>query len=538
MAVVQISRIQIRRGTKNSGTGVPQLASGEMGWAIDSQELFIGNGSVSEGAPFVGNTKILSENDNLFDFANNYTYRLDEGFIQTGQNMNDPVVRSLQERLDDRVSIRSFGANGDGSDQTTQIQRAIDQLFLNPANVVNPNSRVKLHIEPGNYSISSTIYIPPYTTIEGSGSEKTIFNFTGTGAVFQTVNGESSIDSPADDSVSTSNNQAREINLSGFTINATTDAKYLVLQSCRDSLFKDIKISGARRLGEAISKDDIAIELNSLSSIVTTKNNIFDNIRISGISYAVYSDFDITENKWNKCEFEVLGYGFVFGESSVIGVSGQLTGPFNNLITNSRFYDIEKQGIWVVKGTGNQSDSNRFYLVGNDGGTSSNPVTPVIHYEDFENSTNNDWFERTEDLGFDPTFINVPYVPEVKGAVIYKNNFTSKISISSSPSEYFRLINFPADTEKSIEIDYIYRSEAVDAVRQGVINIVVDPGNDDNLLSDEYEFVGNRIYNENINFIAQNYNFGGLGIDTVSLMMLNLTPQDNGVMYFNVKTKS
>ena len=65
MAVVQISRIQIRRGRKNSGSGIPQLAGGELGWAVDSQELYIGNGSVSEGSPAVGNTKVLTENDNL-----------------------------------------------------------------------------------------------------------------------------------------------------------------------------------------------------------------------------------------------------------------------------------------------------------------------------------------------------------------------------------------------------------------------------------------------------------------------------------------
>ena len=63
MAVVSISRIQQRRGRKYSGTGLPQLASGELGWSIDSQELFIGNGSVSEGAPHVGNTRLLTELD-------------------------------------------------------------------------------------------------------------------------------------------------------------------------------------------------------------------------------------------------------------------------------------------------------------------------------------------------------------------------------------------------------------------------------------------------------------------------------------------
>ena len=68
MAVVQISRIQVRRGRKGQ-TDIPQLASGEIGWAVDSQELFIGNGSVSEGAPFVGNTKILTSADNIFNLS-------------------------------------------------------------------------------------------------------------------------------------------------------------------------------------------------------------------------------------------------------------------------------------------------------------------------------------------------------------------------------------------------------------------------------------------------------------------------------------
>ena len=74
MAVVQISRIQIRRGQKNQGSGLPQLASGELGWAIDTRELYIGNGSVSEGSPSVGNTKVLPQFDNIFSKEETYTY--------------------------------------------------------------------------------------------------------------------------------------------------------------------------------------------------------------------------------------------------------------------------------------------------------------------------------------------------------------------------------------------------------------------------------------------------------------------------------
>ena len=48
MAITQISRIQHRRGL---ATDLPQLAAGELGWVIDEQRLFIGNGTVADGAP-------------------------------------------------------------------------------------------------------------------------------------------------------------------------------------------------------------------------------------------------------------------------------------------------------------------------------------------------------------------------------------------------------------------------------------------------------------------------------------------------------
>ena len=98
MAVVQISRIQVRRGKANDGTGLPQLASGEMAWAIDTQQLFIGNGSVAEGSPAVGNTRLLTVND-LSSYSNllgllSYTYKVNNNSIITGPNANTPVQRS------------------------------------------------------------------------------------------------------------------------------------------------------------------------------------------------------------------------------------------------------------------------------------------------------------------------------------------------------------------------------------------------------------------------------------------------------------
>jgi hypothetical protein len=58
VAIVQISRITNRKGLQEN---LPQLAGAELGWSIDQRRLFIGNGTLEEGAPVIGNTEILTE---------------------------------------------------------------------------------------------------------------------------------------------------------------------------------------------------------------------------------------------------------------------------------------------------------------------------------------------------------------------------------------------------------------------------------------------------------------------------------------------
>jgi hypothetical protein len=186
MAVYQISRIQIRRGQANQGTGLPQLASGEMAWAIDTQELYIGNGAVSEGAPAVGNTKILTSNDlsSQAGLVNTifYTYKVTDTSIVTGTTVNAPVSRSLQARLDDSVNLSDFLTLADtvSNDYTVAIQRAINQLFLNSGHgyaYSTVGNRIKLTLPAGTFNTSSTLYIPSYVTLEGAGVDKTIINY-------------------------------------------------------------------------------------------------------------------------------------------------------------------------------------------------------------------------------------------------------------------------------------------------------------------------------------------------------------------------
>ena len=158
MAVVQISKIQVRRGQKNSNSGIPQLSSAEFAWAIDTQELYIGNGSVAEGAPYVGNTKIITEHDNILDLASSYQFASNDTAITLS------IPRSLQTKLDEYVSIADFGAIGDGSTDCTEIfQTAFTQLFRN----ANSNYKKILMIPNGEYLIAGSLAIPSNAIIRG-----------------------------------------------------------------------------------------------------------------------------------------------------------------------------------------------------------------------------------------------------------------------------------------------------------------------------------------------------------------------------------
>ena len=70
MAIVQISRIQHRSGLYEN---LPQLSKAEIGYAVDARRVFIGNGTLQDGAPATGKTEILTEYSDILNLANTYT---------------------------------------------------------------------------------------------------------------------------------------------------------------------------------------------------------------------------------------------------------------------------------------------------------------------------------------------------------------------------------------------------------------------------------------------------------------------------------
>jgi hypothetical protein len=490
MAVVQISRIQVRRGQKNTGSGLPQLASGELAWAVDTQELFIGNGSVAEGAPFVGNSKILTTNDNILELFEQYQYKRTDTTIQTGDDSNYPILRSVQDRLDERVSAAEFGAiGGDGtSDDTLSIQRAVDQLYLNQASVGLNQGRYVLEFGPGIFTFTETIYVPSYASVIGAGQGRTVFNYTGTGSAFEFINDTSTIGSPSVIGSSTFNNQPKHILFKGFTLLLTqANTTGLKLNAVRNSVFEDIGITGIWELTDTVEANSVGVYLNAFSAAVTCKDNLFDRVSVTSASYGVFSKQDIIGNDFHGCGFDTLYTGISYGVGANLTSIGEQYGPRNNSISDSTFEDILRQGIKVANGSGNVSSNNRFVNVGNDGGGNSQAVYGHIEFDSLSNVSVHDIFDRSSELG--SMTATDAYIGEVVGKTMLVNLFTRQETLVQTAT-FIPLLRLPLANAIGYEVTYVYKSITHTQMRSGKINIAVNGSNNTVQLSDDFDYTG------------------------------------------------
>lgn len=539
MAVVQISRIQIRRGQKNSGTGIPQLASGELAWAVDTQELFIGNGSVAEGAPYVGNSKILTTNDNILELFEQYQYKKNDTTIQTGADANYPVLRSVQDRLDERVGAASFGiVGGSGlTDDTAAIQRAIDQLYLNPATVGLTTNRFVLEFGPGIYTFSDTIYIPSYTSIQGSGQGRTVFVYTGTGSAFEFINDTSTIGNPSTINSTTFGNQPKHVYIGGFSLNLSNiNVTGFKLNAVRNSIFEDIGVNGIWTNIDPINNNSIAFGLYALSAAVTSQSNSFFRVNASGHTYGVYAKQDINGNVFNSCNFSDMHMGFSFGQDANLSSQGEQFGPRNNSITDSTFEDINRQGIKIANGSGNISSSNRFVNVGNDAGGNANAQYGHIEFDSIGNSSVQDIFDRPADLASGN--YTSAYVGEVVGQTSFTNVTTRKIGIVES-SEFIQLFRLPLVNKIGYEVTYIYQSSNGSRMRSGKMLLAADLANNKVQLVDEYEFAGTSGEDTNLEFKATLVDSNSSStLDSILISYKNSSVSDTATLSYSYRALS
>ena len=143
MAVIQISKIQVRRGLQEN---LPQLASGEMGWSIDERRLYIGNGTLVEGAPTVGVTEILTEYSNVILTASSIAANIviaqladaaaETLLDNTTANIGNITISTVNSRIIDYNIIRGTNTRV-GSIKVTNLAGvpSIEEDYTETANI-------------------------------------------------------------------------------------------------------------------------------------------------------------------------------------------------------------------------------------------------------------------------------------------------------------------------------------------------------------------------------------------------------------------
>lgn len=359
MAVVQISKIQVRRGQKNSNSGIPQLSSAEFAWAVDSQELFIGNGSVLEGAPYVGNTKVLTEHDNILELASSYQFASDDTAISLS------VSRSLQSKEDETVSVADFGAVGDGStDCVTAFEIAFTELFRN----ANEDYKKELLIPNGEYLFTSDLAVPSGVILRGETQLGAVLNIGSNNIRVITSQGLELGDF-------NSSNRPTNLNLSNFTIKRTTGQ--LTLSGVADSEFHAVKFIGDYNLGDTITlaTTPAAVFWQNILIGTRTNNIIFDKcvFQENAISTKCLqsSVFD-TVVRFQDCKF--------FVNDTAIYIDGVNTQGNRWQINDCEFEEVANQAFRSTAGRGTLIQRTKFFSVGNGIGNSANPDDYMVYF--------------------------------------------------------------------------------------------------------------------------------------------------------------
>lgn len=486
MAILEIAKIQVRRG-QETVTGLPQLDSGEFGWAIDTQQLYIGNGSLSEGAPSIGNTRILTEHDNVFNLSTaTYTY---SGGYRTPGLITLAETRSLQRRLDDSVSIYDFGETV----TSETVQTAINQLYLN-ADKNLPISRAPLRIPAGSYTFTSTVYLPPNTTIIGDGQDKTVITISDSSkSVFQFMDQTGALYQDNQTNIQ-SNTRPANINLVGLTLQyspaaSKINAVPLLRADCViDSSIIDCKFKGSYVFGNTSDTGYTGIEIRGQGAI-TTRDLLIDNCTFDGLFYGIKSNYDIEETTISRSRFKNLRRAIAYKEFTIVGNN---IGPLRSKFTHNKFTNIEREAILVgtsLAPTNHSSEYNVFKEVGNNLNGDLNAVYNVINFQSQGNVSVGDYFSRFSSVN--STSLPVSFKQMVEGKSYIDNPAVISTNTVASTSTVV-LSKFPYSTEGIIKVQYSVVKPPSGVSRKGEISINVSQigVNTTATLTDSYSYNG------------------------------------------------
>ena len=461
MPQVQISRIQHRRG---KATDLPQLAAGELGWSIDDQKLYIGNGTVADGAPAVGNTEIMTAGSSSFTTSLTHTYKGylgDSTPIITGASGD--VSRTLQARLDDYVSVKEFGAVGDDSTaDVVAIQRAIDELYSD-TDQDDTRSRRILFFPAGTYRIAASLTIPPFAHLVGEGPDKTIIKNSASAPALVTEDDDGNVYGNIGDSGATTPTQ---IQISNMTIRTTVAHGGLSIDNATKVFVNNVKFQGTFVSGGTDASNSKGVTVRS-TTLLPCSYIVFDQCQFTGFARLVDMSFDVTNVRFTNCDFSTAYYGALLGAEMDGSTNGLTKGPRDIQFSGSSWSTIGQQAILVAPATGADSGTGprniisygNWYAetVGNNfDGVNSISEVPVLQFDNDECTSTLDFFERTSqrDTNFgdstDPS--NTP--PEVQGIGIQRKA-VKQITLSDNTSSATDTgIYLPGFNDKGVRITY------------------------------------------------------------------------------------
>lgn len=487
MAIVQISRITHRKGLIEN---LPQLAGGEFGWALDERRLFIGNGTLAEGAPVVGNTEILTQYSDILNLSSSYYYKGGDAYyiVQTGETSTGNVVRSMQQKFDEgSASVKDFGAIGDGvADDTDAINRALYQLFCREA---NEEVRRSLFFPAGIYNISGTIKIPPFAKLWGEGADSSIVRYTSADGSTIDDYVVRTADSLQQVGANIGNNGAiapRNIEVNAMSFETTEPSMdVLLVEKLNQGYFDSVNFTGPlveADLSDALD-DTKGIVLESSTALVT-KQITFDKVKVSGFTYGLYDNYNVEGVTFSNGTFDTLYRGVVLGAAPVNG------GPQGVRILHNLFDNISAQGIQMGAVGYNASAFNFFQDVGNDFNGAGNPATTIISIGNSNNLSYGDLFLRTDadDESFKRIELNDHQSVALTTTKLEMGNYERTIgyvtTLVDNTSTAAAIFSLDRDRVSAYEINYSIKRG--DAVRTGSFKGTLGFGSNTATTDEEY----------------------------------------------------
>lgn len=515
MAVTQISQIQVRWGLQSD---IGQLAAGEFAWALDTQRLYIGNGTVEEGAPLNGITEIMTGAFDATSLLGNYTYRGNLGGYEvvTGINESSPVVRSFQFKIDDFVNVRDFGASGTGNtDDTVAIQRALYELYNRQSADTGQRTRRALRFNAGTYKIDGSLFIPPYVTLIGEGMDNVKLVFTNGSATLTTTTGSSS------SVFSTIPKYPYAVNISGMTLQSLSNTNIFQIDGSTDIVFSDVAFVGPRSMPVELTAGS-CVQIQS--TVKETSGIYFSRCTFTGMSRAAHISASTgTEDiVFDDCRFSEL--------VSAVHTDSLASAPRKIKISKSVFTNIFGTAIYGAEGvTGIISTGNSFKNVGSryqGDETASTQWVPVIVFQANNNYSISDIFDRSVSVS-----ATYPRVSSAGFSTVYLSvdEWFGLGTARTFPGQRHTLINgqpfaLPVQVRKHGIINYSAVRD--DGVRSGSIKF----SSKDNTLiyDDEYTETSDIGLSMQIVVVNNTVTLNGVTTDTGSATVLN----------FDVKTLS